>query len=350
MHIFTITLLADICMSIDDISVATDSGCICAGMIVVLFKAMQYQFNQKKLERLLAKILKCADDLVEFSVDSDRITAIIKRHYTFNKIIFYGFRAVGCCLVIALLFFSPMKDGLPIRAKYPFDTTTFPYRGIALAVETVAISSGVLAILAMDSISLYSCNYTTMQLDILNVNFENCDRQTANNTGSVYGKPNDSFMRRYKTCLRFHQQLMSTTSDYNNIFSSSLFVQMLSSTSIICLTGFQAVVVGGQNSDIIKFGIYLSAATSQLFYICWAGNELTYSCSVLDRSQWLSNWHREDFRSIMQLFVLSTMSARNPLYLKASSFYVCSLETYIAIIRCSYSVFALLNNMHATDS
>lgn len=33
------------------------------------------------------------------------------------------------------------------------------------------------------------------------------------------------------------------TNDYNETYSSSMFVQMLSSTSIICLTGFQAVVV-----------------------------------------------------------------------------------------------------------
>ncbi|XP_076284104.1 odorant receptor 13a-like [Lasioglossum baleicum] len=350
MYIFTITLLADIYTSIDDISVATDSGCICGGMMVTIFKSMNYQLNQKNIERLIVKILKCTNDLVEFSVDSDRVTDIIRRHCTFNKIIFYGFTVLGCLLVIALLLLSPMKNGLPIRAKYPFDTTIYPYREIALAVESVAISSGMLAILSMEGLTILMCNYTTMQFDILNVNFENCNGKTANKTGSVYRKPNDTFMTRYKTCLRFHQQLMSTTNDYNNIFSQSEFFQMLSSTSIICLTGFQAVAVGGQNLDIIKFGVYLSAATSQLFYICWMGNELTYSCSVLDRSQWLSNWHHERFSSNVQLFVLSTMSVRHPLYMKAGPFYVCSLKTYIAIIRFSYSMFTLLNNMHTTDS
>ena len=56
-------------------------------------------------------------------------------------------------------------------------------------------------------------------------------------------KSNNTFLRRYKTCLRFHQRLISMCNDYNKLFSMSMFVQMLSSTSIICLTGFQAVVV-----------------------------------------------------------------------------------------------------------
>ncbi|XP_076380112.1 odorant receptor Or1-like isoform X3 [Megalopta genalis] len=319
MYIFTFTLFADVYTNMDDISVATDSGCICAGIVVVIFKIMNYQFNRKEIERLIEKIVKCADDLIEFSV-------------------------------IALLLFSPMEDGLPIRAKYPFNTTVSPYHEIALTVEIFAVTGGVLAILSMDGITLTMCNFAMMQINILSVNFENCGRQPANDTGSVYRNPTGGFMSRYKACLRFHQRLMSMINDYNNIYSSSVFVQMVSSTSIICLTGFQAVVVGGQNSDIIKFGVYLSAAMSQLFYICWMGNELTYAFSVLDRGQWLSDWHRESFPDIVQVFVLATMSTRHSIYLKAGPFFVTSLQVYIMIVRSSYSVFALLNNMQTTET
>ncbi|XP_076544416.1 odorant receptor Or1-like [Osmia lignaria lignaria] len=128
-----------------------------------------------------------------------------------------------------------------------------------------------------------------------------------------------------------------------------MFVQMLSSTSIICLTGFQAVVVGGQSSDILKFGVYLSAAVSQLLYICWIGNELSYSSSVLDRGQWLSDWHHEHLPDVVRMFTLSTMFTRQSITLKAGVFYVLSLETFIAIVRRSYSVYTLLNNMQSTD-
>lgn len=70
MYIFAITLFAYVCSNIDNMSAATDSGCICAGIVVVIFKAMNYQFNRELIDRLIIEVSKCADDLIEFSSNS----------------------------------------------------------------------------------------------------------------------------------------------------------------------------------------------------------------------------------------------------------------------------------------
>ncbi|XP_043515454.1 odorant receptor 85c-like isoform X1 [Frieseomelitta varia] len=257
--------------------------------------------------------------------------------------IFSGFSALAFTLAVVLLLFSPMENGLPIRAQYPFNTTASPSHEIGFTIETCAISGALLGLLGIDSISSVICVLLTQLFHMLNVNFENCTNETNENAAKFYDehistnirydkrKSNNTFLHRYKTCLRFHQRLIPMCNDYNKLFSMSMFVQMLSSTSIICLTGFQAVVVGGQNSDIIKFGIYLSAGISQLFYICWIGNELSYMSSTLDRSQWLSGWHNECLTNIVQIFTLSTMFTRQSITLKASVFLVLSLETFITV-------------------
>lgn len=67
MYIFAITLFADICTNIDDMSVATDDGCIYAGIFVVIFKVMNYEVRRKEIRRLMDEVLKCADDLSAFS-------------------------------------------------------------------------------------------------------------------------------------------------------------------------------------------------------------------------------------------------------------------------------------------
>lgn len=87
---------------------------------------------------------------------------------------YYGFIILGFGLVIALLLFSPMQDGLPIGAKYPFNTTIPPWHAIALSIEVLAVSGGVVAILSTDSIMVLISNLIIMQFDVLNVNFENC--------------------------------------------------------------------------------------------------------------------------------------------------------------------------------
>ncbi|XP_012348891.1 odorant receptor 2a-like [Apis florea] len=98
----------------------------------------------------------------------------------------------------------------------------------------------------------------------------------------------------------------------------------------------------------MKYGIYLSAAMSQLFYICWLGNELDYASSTLDKSQWFSGWHNERLAGVARIFTLSTVFTRKSIILRASAFYVLSLETFIVIIKRSYSFFTLLNNMDLT--
>ncbi|CAK9833950.1 Odorant receptor Or1 [Anthophora retusa] len=371
MHVFSITVFADIYENFDNLSIITDDGCIFAGIVVVIFKAINYQIRRKRIIKLLDDVLNCADDLCRFS-NMESIKVIINRYHVLNKVIFHGFSMLGCILGIALLFFSPMETGLPIRAKYPFNTTVSPWREIGFIVETSAVSGGLLGIIAMDSVTVIVCSLITALFDILNAIFEKCTSETDmsnvhinsssltpcrideicnmnTNTRTKNKKQDDTFLRRYKICLQFHQRLVFMTNDYNRIYSSSMFVQMLSSTSIICLTGFQAVVVGGQSSDIMKFGIYLSAAVSQLLYICWIGNELSYASSVTERSQWLSGWNQENLTDIVKIFTLSVMFTRKLVTLKAGVFYILSLETFIVIVRRSYSVFTLLNNMHSAN-
>lgn len=67
MYIFTVTIFADICSNIDNMSVATDDGCILAGILVVIYKAMNYQIRREKITRFIEDVLKCANELSEFS-------------------------------------------------------------------------------------------------------------------------------------------------------------------------------------------------------------------------------------------------------------------------------------------
>ncbi|XP_017758840.1 PREDICTED: uncharacterized protein LOC108549815 [Eufriesea mexicana] len=247
MYIFAVAVFADICTNMDDLSITTDDGCFLSGSFVVTFKAMNYQINWKRIMKLLNDALKCGDDLCEFS-DVECVRDLIAKYQMRNKVIFYGFNALGFILASILLFFTPMEDGLPIRAKCPFNTTMSPWYEISFFVETCAISGSLLGIVAMDSLTIAICSLVTVLFDVLNINFENCtseDREDVNrgNDKRHDGKKrNKTFLHRYKTCLQFHQRLVSMIKDYNRIYSSSMFVQMLSSTLIICLTSFQAVV------------------------------------------------------------------------------------------------------------
>ncbi|XP_018376632.1 PREDICTED: odorant receptor Or1-like [Trachymyrmex cornetzi] len=383
MLVFMITLFADICMSFDDLSIVTDDGCIFAGIIVVFFKVMIFQTRHEKIIRLLRKTTGSCIELCKFPIGVE--DEILDKYLLLCRVTFYGFSGLGFFLVIALLFVVPVENGeLPVRAQYPFDTTVYPWHGIGFFVEACTVSVGVIAIVMMDSLLTNLCTLFLVQLEILNAHFKNCgsndwydgtlsgiDKRNYSSTideNSCYGafstteasceKDNydpdaihcGGFTERFGQSIRNHQRLLAIIDDFNEVFSAGMFVQMLSSTSMICLTGFQAALVIGQSSNTLKFAVYLMAAVSQLFYFCWLGNEVKYQSASLTQSQWLSKWNDDISAKPGRLLILSIIFSRKAINLKAGVFYALSMETFTAILRGSYSFFALLNTMHSEDN
>lgn len=54
---------------------------------------------------------------------------------------------------------------------------------------------------------------------------------------------------------------------------------------------------------------------------------------TLDKSQWFSGWHNERLAGVARIFTLSTVFTRKSIILRASAFYVLSLETFIVVRR-----------------
>ncbi|XP_012525763.1 odorant receptor Or1 [Monomorium pharaonis] len=380
--VFMVTLFADICLSFDDLSIVTDDGCIFAGIVVVFFKVMIFQTRREQIVRLLHETIDGCNRLCKFPIGDEG--EIVDKYLLISRVTFYGFSTLAFFLVISLLFVVPVEDGeLPIRARYPFNTTVYPWHGIGFFVEACTVSVGLTAIIGIDSLLTNLCNLFLVQLEILNTHFKNCgnDRQhdaTPNgidkrdNSGTTSrnvcyevsltfeancGKDNyvpdairrGDFSVRFGRSIRNHQRLLAVICDFNKIFSAGMFVQIVSSTSMICLTGFQAVLVIGQNSNILKFMVYLMAALSQLFYFCWIGNEVLYQSALLTQNQWLSKWDEELSAKTGRLLILSLIFSKKAVKLKAGVFFALSMETYTSILKGSYSFFALLSTMHLED-
>ncbi|XP_011699500.1 PREDICTED: odorant receptor coreceptor-like, partial [Wasmannia auropunctata] len=362
--VFMVTLFADICSNFDDLSIVTDDGCIFAGIVVVFVKVMIFQTRREQIVRLLRDTIDSCDRLCEFLIGEDEI---LDKYLLLCRVTFYGFSVLGFFLVIALLFVVPVEKGeLPIRARYPFDTTVHPWHEVGFFVEACTVSVGVTAIIGMDSLLTSLCTLFLVQLEILNAHFKSCgsdgrhDDATPDETdkrdspgitgrNACYGvssttscgkdnydpdairRGGDGFAERFGRTIRNHQRLLAIIDDFNEVFSAGMFVQMLSSTTMICLTGFQAALVIGQSSNTCKFAIYLMAALSQLFYFCWLGNEVMYQSASLTRSQWLSKWDDELSSKTGRLLILSIIFSKRTINLKAGVFYVLSMDTFTAV-------------------
>ncbi|XP_039306835.1 uncharacterized protein LOC105200573 isoform X2 [Solenopsis invicta] len=343
---FSATIFADVCSSLDDLSSVTDNGCMFTGLIVVVFKLMIFQTRSDRIIQLLHKSIDSYNQLCKFPIGNEK--KILDKYLLFCRMIFYAFSVMGVCLGIGILFLVPLEKGqLPIKARYPFNTTVYPGHGISYSFEVYCVFIAMTSIVGMESFVINLCSMFLVQFAILNVHFKSCGNgqhhAMSNGIGKrdslgtivknacfeVYstieascGKDNyDSdaicrggFDERFGRSIRNHQRLLAIVDDFNEIFSSCLFVQMFSSTSMICLTCFQFT---------------LSA--------------------LLMTSQWLSHWNDELSAKSGRLLILTLIFSKRTISLKAGAFFSLSMETFITIVKCAYSFFTLLSTMNLRD-
>ncbi|CAD6241286.1 GSCOCT00002618001.2-RA-CDS [Cotesia congregata] len=361
--IFVGTLTADLMGNLNDLLIATDDGCYLAGISVIIFKVYKFHRQHKRIKNLTDATYR---PINEFKKSKDSgVKEILETNKFYEDLGFTFFVTLGGFLVIALIFFVPTEDGaLPIRALYPFNTTVSPMHELAFTLQIYAVSYGLMAILMMDTVGLGIMRWLHVQCIILAANYKNCrldnqstylkcqensdvirtfstfDEQDKEITGST-----DCFVARFRRCIKNHQRLLYTIDELNACFSSSMLMQLFASFSMICLTGFQAVLGATTKTSLMKFVLYLGAAFSQLLYWCWFGNELLYERMTLLSSQWMSGWENELGSNIQPLLIVSMIQTMRPLELHAGPFFTMSMETFISIIKSSYSFFALLTTM-----
>jgi hypothetical protein len=174
---------------------------------------------------------------------------ILNKYLLFCRASLYGFGTLGFFLVIALLFFvSVENEALPIRARYPFNTSVYPWHGVGFFVEACTVSVGITTIIGTDNVQMNICVLFLVQFQILCEHFESCGREASFEVScdedNYEAHHRARFAERFGRSVRDHQRLLAIIHDFNEVFSLGTFIQMLSSIMMICLTSFQAVLVG----------------------------------------------------------------------------------------------------------
>nr|QHN69169.1 odorant receptor 38 [Sirex nitobei] len=145
-------------------------------------------------------------------------------------------------------------------------------------------------------------------------------------------------------CVRHHQCILKFSKCIDDLFGTLVFVQCFMSMIIVCCLIY---IVALMKSVVNRFesGCFLSVMLVQLLLYCWNGNEV-FSMSQGVATSTLNNeeWCNLSIRSKKALLMMSIRSY-NTEQLKASSFLNLSLTTYMMILKTSYSMFTLLQQV-----
>ncbi|XP_075983200.1 uncharacterized protein LOC142981288 [Anticarsia gemmatalis] len=231
--------------------------------------------------------------------------------------------------------------------KFPFDMwmpvnpekVVQYYIGYAFQLVTICISAYMY--FGVDSVAFSAVIFGCAQIDII--------KEKIMGITPVVGKRGreavEALSENYKTlvdCLKHHQAVITFTELVENAYHSYLLFQLTGSVGIICMSALRILVLDWRSVQFFSILTYLSVMISQLFVCCWCGHELTAISEDLHTVFYKCIWYEQDVKFKRDLcFAMMRMS--RPLVLRAGRYILLSRQTFVAILRMSYSYFAVLN-------
>ncbi|XP_043480766.1 odorant receptor 67c-like isoform X1 [Leptopilina heterotoma] len=146
-----------------------------------------------------------------------------------------------------------------------------------------------------------------------------------------------------KQCLKKHLHLLAIGDNVNKQFGISIFMQFFASTISLCTIIFSLsnMNLNSHHSWLMIF--CANSYTIQIFIYCYFGQQITEKSTEIGTAAYFLNWNSLTIRTKKSLIILM-MRTVQPIKLSAASIIVMSLETFMKILKASYSTYNLLKN------
>nr|QIJ45787.1 olfactory receptor [Glyphodes pyloalis] len=236
-----------------------------------------------------------------------------------------------------------------LQAYFPFDTSGSPVLEIAMWYLSFNLTVQAWGNSTMDCMVAAFYSMAKTQLRLLRYNLEHLvdlnNRPDDGRDDDEEREPyNDSrvIQERLKQCVLHHRQILWFMKEVESIFCESMTVQFLVMAWVICMTMYKIVGFTIVSAELVTTLIYLNCMLSQLFIYCYFGSQVKVESDFVSQSVYCSKWTRLSPKFRRQLLVLMQCSLR-PIMPCAAKIVPISLETYIAVLKASYTLFTILD-------
>nr|WGO81787.1 olfactory receptor 113 [Microplitis mediator] len=378
----TTSLAVDVFKNYSDLEALTNDVGYLFPMLGILLKTIAVNLGQKNIlgliEAVHAPILK-----LRYSSEIGVLTKI-RITIFYQSLDFIIFAVVLISTGITIIVMAVLSDTkLPLRGVFPFNETVLPAYAGVFYIQSWMVAMCCLWILLIETSAIELIRWKNVQLVILQRNYENCcnwmePRANFEMSDDTYERiknfsyfklkdedlkinlfvpfdenevnvKNDSFILRYKTCLKHHWRIINHVDEYNDFFSVLQFFTVFITCLFVCLCLFQIAVNKQSKAAILNTGILMCSEMCHLGFWCIFGNLLMNEAETIRQSQYNSGWEKELDSEVRHLVINSLIESKEPLKITAGKFFVLSLATYLAVIQKSYSYFAILNTVHSDD-
>ncbi|XP_068909803.1 putative odorant receptor 92a [Tenebrio molitor] len=145
-----------------------------------------------------------------------------------------------------------------------------------------------------------------------------------------------------------HKNIIQFADDMTDLFTTCIMGQFVVSVIIICLTMFQMSLVSVLSLQFLSMTLYQGCMVLEIFLWCYYGNDVILQSGKLTQSAYMCEWVPCSQLFKRNLLYFMTRS-QTPLKLCAGGYFTLSLETFMAVLKSSWSYFAVLNRVHSEE-
>nr|QLI62092.1 odorant receptor 49 [Streltzoviella insularis] len=251
------------------------------------------------------------------------------------------------------------SENVEFTGYFPFDTTPSPVFELALAYMSflitlqaygnVTMDCTIVAFYAQGKIQLQMLRYDLEHLVDVKDGFKEIDSKLheADNQYFTYVdienvRFKQKIQERLVRCVKHYQQIVWFINEVESIFGEALVIQLVVMAWVICMTMYKIAGLSLMSAEFISMAMYLGCMLAQLFIYCYYGTQLKFESEFVNQSIFFGNWLAlsPGFRRQLLLMMMRYSRAITP---RIAYVIPMSLETYIQVLRSSYTLFTFLD-------
>ncbi|XP_063535343.1 putative odorant receptor 92a [Cydia strobilella] len=312
--------------------------------ILANIKSLSLFLNDDKVKKLFKQLrnvennINIGDEVVKKKIVAEgkkHLRAVIKALIIINAVTVMLF-SVTPILFIGLEYkkSGQIKLVLPFRV-YPFNPYDIKYWPFLYMHQIWSASLVSIQIAGTDGLFYTCCTSICTQFRLLQNDIETIipERNFDENV----------FQEMLKKLAVRHDGIMQSIIQLESIYAKSTLFNFVSSTFLICLSGFNTTALG-DIGYMVAFLSFLLMSLMQIFLLCLYGDMIMTSSMEVSNAVYNSKWYTVNAKAAKHLYVVQ-MRAQKLSKLTAYGYADVNLTSFTRILSSACSYFALLKTM-----
>ncbi|KAI4498423.1 hypothetical protein M0802_006602 [Mischocyttarus mexicanus] len=232
---------------------------------------------------------------------------------------------------------------LPFNLWIDVPKTTTPYFEVFFTIETLALIHTAVCFACFDNflclLSIHAAGqFKILQHKLINI-FDWDLKDSLKQTISI------NYENKLTDCVKRHNELINYVKKLEHIFTYTMMCQLLISSIMLCVAGFQVFLSQGTLIRRMIFIAHTNGCFFQLFVITLTVNEILIASQAVSDGAYAANWPSLPLENLLKIktsLIMIMIRARKPCCITAGGFFPVSLETFMAVLSTAGSYFTLL--------